>query len=304
MAARTLLWWLVPIAGLAELGGHFHVSRRAPGLADWQAARPAVEALRRPGEPLLVAPRWAEPVARHVLGDARFPLEEVARADESRFEAALEVSLLGESAPEIASWPVLEERRAGKLLLRRRKNPAPRPALQDLVGRVPDATVVDVVGGVERPCPWDAHARREAGGLHGDQAYPAARHACPGAGAWHFVGVTVIEDEQWRPRRCIWAHPAQGVLRIHFPDVPLGAALTGHAGLPQWYERERRGAPIQLRFSIDGAEVGSVTHKDGDGWAAFELPTPGRAGQRGALDVSISAPRAQQRQLCFEVATR
>src|SRR5262249_13161270 len=118
MALRGLPWLLVPAVGLAELAGHFYFSMRPPNLTEWVAVTPEVRALQKHGELVVVAPDWAEPNARHAFGDAMMPLADVARADESARTTAIEVSVIGASAPELAGWKIASERRAGKFRLR------------------------------------------------------------------------------------------------------------------------------------------------------------------------------------------
>jgi hypothetical protein len=154
-----------------------------------------------------------------------------------------------------------------------------------------------------QPCTWNPRGRAVAGGLHGHPAFPKERHVCRG-GASHFVGVTVVEDDQWLPRRCIWAEPVEGrALVITYRDVPLGAKLRGYATLPWWLEREKKGAPVELEVSVDGRQVGRYVHQDGDGWKLFEMPT-GRAGRRGDVEFRVTSRRARERQFCFVADTR
>src|SRR5215471_15950636 len=261
MVPKAFGWLLVPAFGLLELAAHAYFSSRPPSPEEWATQKDAVAALRRSGELVVVAPHWAEPNARFAFGDALMPVRDVARPDESAYPRALEVSILGATAPELRGWKLVEERRAGKLRLRVLENPAPAHPTFDFVDAVPSASVADVRGdGGESPCPFTTNARRSAGGLHGDPAFPAVRHQCSGAEA-NFVGVTVVEDEQWRGRRCVWAHPTSGaVLTIRYHDVPLGTVIRGYGTLPWWVERERHGAPVEMSIVVAGDEVGAYEH--------------------------------------------
>jgi hypothetical protein len=233
------------------------------------------------------------------------PLRAVARADATAYPRAIEVGILGSSAPELHGWKVLEERTAGKLRLRLLQNPEPAHVTFDFADAVAAATVVDVRGdGAETPCTYTTTARRSAGGLHGDPAFPASRHVCSGSEA-HFVGVTVVEDNQWKGRRCIWAEPVDGAkLAIRFHDVPLGTVLHGYGTLPWWIERELRGAPVALQIVVDGEELGTYLHKDGEGWRLFVLPLGKHSGKKAEVEFRISSRRSHDRQFCFEVDSR
>ncbi|HEX4335331.1 MAG TPA: hypothetical protein VH062_05420 [Polyangiaceae bacterium] len=305
MAKKALAWLLVPAVGLIELAAHAYFSSRPPSPEEWKTGRTTLADLRRHDELVVIAPYWAEPNARYAFGDELMPVRDVARADETAYARAIEVSIIGASAPELAGWKVLEERNVGKLRMRVLANPAPAHVTFDFVDAVADATVADVrAAGAETPCPYTTTARRSAGGLHGDPAFPAARHACSGTEA-HFVGVTVVEDEQWHGRRCIWAEPTDGAeLAIRFHDVPLGKTLRGHATLPWWLERELHGAPVTLRVLVNGQELGVYEHRDGQGWRMFEMPLEKFSGTRADVEFRVSSRRSHDRQFCFEANTR
>jgi hypothetical protein len=304
MPRKALLWLLVPIAGLAELGAHFYFSKRPPRPEEWQGVRDTVAALRQHGELVVAAPAWADPNARFAFGDALMPIQDSARPDESAYARAIEVSIVGARTPELKSWRVVDEQRQGKFRIRVLENPAPVLVLYDFVDHVSDASVADERGGQKNPCPWNPNAYRSAGGLHGDPAFPAQRFDCHG-GPERFVGVTVVEDEQWRGRRCLWAEPPQGgELVIEFNDVPIGKVVRGYGTLPWWIERELRGTPVEMTVSVAGQALGTYVHKDGDGWKPFEFATGAHAGTRGSVEFRVRSAQANGRQFCFQADTR
>jgi hypothetical protein len=294
-------WLLLPLLALGELGAHVFFSRRAPRLEDWQAAAPRVLELKRAGEPIVVAPEWAEPIARHAFGDAAFPLDELARPDVAGFRRLLEVSLLGARAPETRAFRLLSEERSGPFVLRVLENPAPvRARYRFLDHVVPGELEVAVVDGdLSAPCPFDEQARVVAGGLHGEVAFPRERFVCPG-GDGAFVGITVIDDQDYRPRRCLWAQPPQeGFLRLRFSNVPLGRSLRGFAGLSYFLFRDGVGRPITLRARANGELLGQHEHRDEWGWRGFSLATAAHAGQVRTLEFEIQAERSPARDFCF-----
>ena len=300
------LWLLVPILGVVELAAHFVFARRAPTDAEWQAVRGSVAELRRSDELVVVAPRWADPLARKALGEALMPLHHVARPDESGYPRALELSALGASAPELAGWRVVEERNAGRFRLRVRENPAPARVLFDFVdGLTPERVqVVERNGSELRECPWQPNARRSAGGLPGPPAFPARRFGCP-EGEPFFVGATVIDDPEYRPRRCIWAQPTpRGVLVVRFAQVPIGSKLRGHAGMPWLILRDVRGVPVELQVSVAGKSVGTLQHREQQGWQPFEFSTGEFSGQTADVEFQIRSADARDRQFCFHADTR
>src|SRR5689334_21143476 len=106
MVPKAFGWLLVPAFGLLELGAHAYFSSRPPSLAEWSRVKDAVAGMRRSGELVVVAPHWAEPNARSAFGDPLMPIRDVARADESTYARAVEVSIVGASAPELGGWKV------------------------------------------------------------------------------------------------------------------------------------------------------------------------------------------------------
>ena len=303
MQRLALLWLLVPAVGLVELGAQFWVSTRAPGVSQWRGLAKSVAPLKRPGEPVVVAPEWAEPLARLAFGDDAFPLAELARADDRSVPRVLEVAEGGARADRYRPWPVLSEERHGGFTLRVLRNPEYRAARYRFVEHVKpgELTVAVVAGGVERPCEYTDHARVTAGGLHGPVAFPSERFQCAGGDAM-FVGATVIDDQDYAPRRCIWAHPPQnGVLRLRFSAVPLGAALHGFAGLSYFIYRDGVGTPVRLEAASSGRQLGASVHRDEAGWSGFDFSTTALAGQTADVEFSLSSADATRRDFCFSV---
>jgi hypothetical protein len=117
--------------------------------------------------------------------------------------------------------------------------------------------------------------------------------------------VSVVADLEYVPRRCIYAPPTgHGALRLRFQGIHFGTALHGHHGLYAEAERFRRGAPVKLVFKEADNVIGSVVHRDGDGWKPFELDTTSSAGKTDELVVEISSSTGEGRQYCFEADTR
>src|SRR5512140_1794181 len=111
---RGLLWLLFPAAGLLELGLTYYFAHRAPRLAEWASIREPVRKLKQSDELVLIAPRWAEPLGRQALGDEMMPLKDIARPDEAGYARAIEVSIMGQHAPEAAGWRAVSEERQGQ----------------------------------------------------------------------------------------------------------------------------------------------------------------------------------------------
>jgi hypothetical protein len=108
---------LVLLAAALELVLHFYFAHRWPRFDDYRLLEQATLAAR--GEPLVVAPRWAEPLVRRGLGDDRLTLAAVAPPDVDAFAHALEVSVEGEHAEELVGWREVDRQQLGPFLLRR-----------------------------------------------------------------------------------------------------------------------------------------------------------------------------------------
>jgi hypothetical protein len=296
------LWLLVPAFGLFELGAQALVSERAPDIEEWRAAAPAVLALKRSGEPLVVAPEWAEPIARHAFGDKAFPVAELGRSDLGSSPRVLELSLLGARSDEARGFRVVEEQRSGPFTLRRLENSAARRPVYRLLEHVlpEELEVALVADGVERPCAHTTTARVVTGGLHGEVTFPRERFVCGGRDA-AFVGITVIDDQRYRPRRCLWAQPPpKGVLRLRFSSVPRGKVLEGFAGLSYFLFRDGGREPIRLSATFGDQSFGSYLHRDEWGWRAFQLSASGPPVVTPApLVLDIQSEHADARDFCF-----
>jgi hypothetical protein len=298
---------LVPIVGLVELGAHFFFSRRAPTHDQWNEVRALLASWYEPGDVVVIAPHWAEPMARWSFGDALMPLRDVARPDATRYAKALEVSILGSRAPELADWKLLHETKHGRFTLRALANPAPPAITYDFVDHL-DPNSADVrleKGSAPTVCSFTASAPVEGGGLGGPPIFPAARFTCSGESSHVFVGVTIIDDENFLPRRCVWSHPPgnHAAMITRFRDVPLGTKLHGHAGLGWLIERDRAVPPFSIRVVVGGVEIGSVVHEPGEGWKSFELPLAGAAGSKADVEFYVSSPGAGTH-VCFEADSR
>ncbi len=305
----TRWWWLlVPALGLIEWVAHEYYVATSPTAEEWDELAPVVAELRDAGQPIIVAPAWAEPHARRAFGDELMPLAQVARPDEQRYPAAIEVSLLGQVS-DVDDWNVARELDHGRFRVRLLDNPRPDPTKIDFVDLVNEgsASAYSVrrgKGKKKQPCKFNSRARVTNGALHGHPTFPRERFECK-AGDWHFVGVTVIEDQHYRPRRCIWLHPSKNAKTVvRFEDVELGSKIVGYAGLPWFLEREKKGKPVTLEVVVDGDEIAQVVHEDGDGWRRFEIDTPKLAGTKHTIEFRSHSPKPHQREFCFQADVR
>lgn len=309
---KGLAWispWLllgVPILGLAELLGHLYFRARTPKLEDYERLVTAVAELEQEDDFVAVTPRWAEPNLRWALGDEAMPLREVARPDDARFPAVVEVLLPGH-ASRFEAWQRETSREVGKFTIERRINPTFERVAYDFVDSLkPAQAEVSLVkgSGSTQSCDYNRRAKVSNGSLGGHPTFPRERFEC-GGGAWNFAGVTVIEDQDYMPRRCIWAHPVQGKDKvIRFGSVPLGSRIVVHTGVPYLRDREAKGSPIDLEVRVGDQTVGTTTHRDGDGWRQTSFSTDTYSGSTQAVEFRVSSKRAHKRELCFYADVR
>lgn len=301
MARRlTLLLGLVPILGLAELALHQYFAGRAPGFDAYAALAPELKKLKQPGMPVVVAPRWAEPLLRQAAPEA-FPVAELTRPDNSGFSAFLEVSMLGQSASELSSFNARSTRRWGPFTLTVRDNPRPDPARFDFVTAADtgELEVFNVSGRERSDCRRVERPRPTTGGLHGPVARPRVRHECPGE---RVVGVTLIEDQDYRPHRCILVEPAEaGDIVLRFSSVPPSERLVGFVGFSYFLARDSTGISVELSVNDAERELGKQRVVSDGKWSRFELK---RAAPFGAVEVVVKRLASEPGDFCFALEAR
>lgn len=301
------LWLAIPLFGLVELAASVYFSNRFPEVDEWRALAAEVRTLKRDADLVVIAPEWAEPLARSALTDALMPIVDVARPDEAGYPRAIEVSALGNENALVAAWPVTEQRRFGKFTLRVRPNPGFRPPRYVLTDHAlpPDLSVSQRGSDGERSaCHYATRPPSSASGLLARPAFPRQRFAC-GLAEGNFVGTTIIEDQHDRARRCLWANPAAGeTLILAFDNVPLGDKLYGYIGFPHFRFRDHGWPKVAISFAINDAKVGTHEHLPESGWQPFQLSTAQFQNSTGKVQLEIHGADSRELELCFYAATR
>ncbi len=299
MKKLVWLWWLIPLLGMVELAAHWILSARPPSVDDWQQVVKPVRELRTDGELVVVAPHWAEPNARRFLGDREMPLKDVARADESGYRRAIEISVLGGRV--LDDWKLLQEQRHGDFTLRLLENPHFEQVHFRFIEHV-QPQHLSVTSG-KATCDYNERAKVSNGALHGHPTYPRQRFEC-GTGA-HFVGVTVIEDQNYEPRHCIWANPDPGkALSLRFKQVELHTKLKGYGGISYFDERDGKGGGVVLEAYVNEEQLGTYQHHPGEGWTPFEFDTTPHTGERHDVEFRVRATKGRPRGFCFQADVR
>jgi hypothetical protein len=105
-----------------------------PGDAAWARAAAVVRAGHRPGDLIVFAPDWIDPVGRLHLGDL-ISLDDAARMDAARYGRIWELSIRGARARDTAGLAPAEVRDEGGVVVRRFER-APAEVLADLRERL------------------------------------------------------------------------------------------------------------------------------------------------------------------------
>lgn len=324
----ALLLAVVPGAALGELVVGEAQRKHVPTREQWQAAADAARAARKPGDVVVVAPRWAEQHGRMAMAsygtphldaiappgtmpplDAGFDVHVAARADLETAARVLELSIRGKDDPQTKGWTLEKEQRFGDVALRILDNPRPQKLLRDLADEIDPTAVVSRVGpaGVDR-CRWEEGGAPRMPTLFGGPIMPVRHFLCtPYDPGWSWVGPTVITDLDYVPRRCIFMHPHEAnVTTVELPPKKIGKRVVAYLGLHVYQERELGRAPVFARITVGGHVVATTTHPDGAGWQRFEGSTESMAGtdQPVKLEVWVDRGLSQFRTACLAAQIR
>ncbi|MEM6961332.1 MAG: hypothetical protein AAF550_06255, partial [Myxococcota bacterium] len=282
--------------------------QRVPSEDDWMRASDHIRRQSLAGDGTVVAPSWADPLLRLHLGN-RMSLGDAAPSDISAYERLWVVSSRGALHPweEIAASRTSEppNRWDFGLLSVRLWQPLRSPLLYDFVAHVEEANVQFVEGSLPRHCPLERRGVRGGSGLFQGPMAPGTRHVCDRKRSWLWVGATVIEDLELKPRRCVWMHPAgREPVSILYEQVPRGSHVVVYAGLYYIHEREGQGGPVTLSVRSGSEAIGQLVHHDGDGWKRMVAKMP----EHGAAFVDVTfeatAPDPHFRTLCWAATMR
>lgn len=317
---RSYFYAAFILAGLIELCAHYIQSRGAVRENEWLEARKALEQAVEPSDLVLVAPDWADPLARKYFGGELLNIERAAFTDVSVFPRAIEVSMRGQHRAELAGFALQKEIESGPFTLRILSNPTYQPRLDQLLAHVgtPNMRVTRVdyagqgsAGGkMEIDCPF-VKTDVQSGGLGFGAPHPAKHYECPKGG---MAGISILTDLDYNPRHCLLIFPPGGKskIQIRMDAFRFGKKLHGSHGVYVHSERLLKFPPIALSLSSGEAAIGKIVHADGEGWTQFQLETPALEGQTASLSLEIESPVGLStggydgawRQYCFALDTR
>lgn len=254
---------------------------------------------------VVIAPAWADPLLRLQLGD-KMGVKVAARTDLAPFTRLWVLSFRGAQAPE-APHRAPDFHKVVEGITVDRYDLSPSPIIVDLADLLATASAdMAPFNGPRTQCTFaDRPVYGQRGGLFMNMGIPRQRFVCEAPGLSTWIGLTVIEDLELKPRRCIF-QPALGPepLGLTFHDVHLGQQLVLYAGLYYIDERDLTGVPITIRVLVDGQERAVLTHHDGDGMKRYEVdlkhkPNGAAPRARGEIRIEVSAPDGIRRSLCW-----
>jgi hypothetical protein len=258
---------------------------RAPTDADWAAAAAAVRGGFRPGDLIVAAPAWADPILRVHLGDL-IPPEIAARMDDDRFARVWEVSQRGARAPAAAGGTTTVDDRFGRLRVRLVERPA-EIVTYDFVARWADAQV----------------SRRDAAGNVVACARSGERIVCPAPGN-NSLHRQLVEVDQ-KLREALLTEPVAGAaVVIAFPAVPLGRVLAIATGLHDTWMRKAARGTVEARLTVGDQTTELPVTSDDSGWTRTRIDTADRAGQTVPVRLEITSAAPYDRFFAFAAEAR
>ena len=241
---------------------------RAPTDADWSAVEAAVRQGFRPGNLIVAAPAWADPILRVHLGDL-IPPATAARMDDARYPRLWEISQRGARSPEGTRGDVRADSTFGRLRVRLIERPA-ADVTYDFVAHTPDARVV----------------------------------VQPGGAATTGLERKIVEVDQ-RLRWAIMTEPVAGrTVAIEFPAVPLGRELAIATGLHDTWMRKAARGTVQAQLVIGERRVALPDTTNDSGWTETHVDTSAELGRTAPVRVEISSAAPLDRFFAFAAEAR
>ena len=270
------------LLAVVETGNALVAPCFAPSAKDWAAAAAKVRGEFHPGDLILAAPAWADPVMRLQLGDL-VPRTAAGRMDNARYGRIWEIAQRGARAGETAGATVAATVRFGALTVRRWEKP-PATVTYDFLAQWRQANMtVARPDGTEVPC--------TAG---------ADRFQCMGA----TLGPDLLEIDTTL-RNGFSVEPVEGVtLVLEFPAVTLGRELAVAAGLHNVWLRKSGDGKVRLRVLAEGQELGTLVAASGSGWSPRSFDTAMLAGKTASVRFEITVDKAHDRHLGFAAEAR
>ena len=278
----------VALLALVETAAALIAPSRAPTEADWVAAAAAIREGWKPGDLIVAAPAWADPILRVHLGDL-IPPEVAGRMDDERFARVWEVSQRGARSPEGRRAPdgaVRIDRSLGRLRVRLIERAAP-VVTYDFVARWDEARLA------RRGADWTTVACPMSG----------ARMACPGP--WPTMLERKVVEVDQRLRVALMTEPVPGgTVVIEFPQARLGRVLAVATGLHDTWARKAARGTVTARLVIGQRAVALPETTDDTGWSETRVDTGAEDGQVVPVRLEITSAAPRERYFSFAAEAR
>jgi hypothetical protein len=255
----------------------------APSEKDWAAAAAKVRAGFQPGDLIVAAPGWADPIMRSQLGDL-VPLPVAGRMDAARYGRIWEITQRGARAAETQGAQPSLRSKHGALVVTLWQRPAAQVTFDFLTE-------------------W----RKASFSFAGDQqpespcALGADRFQCP-QGAWLKPELVEVDTTL---RNALAVEPVErATLVLEYKDVRFGRELAVAAGLHNVWLRKSGDGTVRMRVLVDGNAVGALDAGSLSGWASRSFDTSALAGKTGIVRFEITVDRAHARHLGFAAEAR
>ena len=284
-----ILLVLLALLSLGETTLALVAPYRVASEKDWKAASDDVRENFRPGDLIVFAPSWADPVGRSFLGDL-VTAEMAGRADEDRYGRIWEVSVRGgraaetEGARQTGAWP------HGRVHVALYEKAPPVELIYDFTSQLGSGRVTQAPRGGrgnERPCyhsPQDDDDGFRCAGTH--------------------VGRRTLEID-YRPRRGVLVPVDDGLItRLEFDQVPLGRTLMVHTGMHDYFSRKNANAAVHFAVFVDDAEIKTVEQSNEGGWQRWAIATGQFNGLLHRVRFEISSPAPAWRTFGFHAEVR
>ncbi len=272
----------IVLLALAETVNAFVAPFRAPTEKDWVAAAAKVRAGFRPGDLIVVAPAWADPLLRLQLGDL-VPMSVAGRMDAARYGRIWEISQRGARAADTVGTHLAESSRHGALAVKRWEKTPARVSFDFLAEWRRARMSVVRPGGAETPCSLDSD-----------------HFSCVGAS----LKPELLEID-FTLRNGLAVDPVEGAtLAIEYPEVLLARTLVVASGLHNVWLRKAGDGKVRMRVLLDGRALGTVEATNESGFALRRFDTSESAGKTGKVRFEISVDKAKSRHFGFTAEAR
>ena len=114
-----------------------------------------------------------------------------------------------------------------------------------------------------------------------------------------------MDDQNYRPRRCIYAHPlVNGNLHVRFPNVPVGRKIRGYAGESFLIARDATNSGVELAVFVNGREIARHGFRSSEGFAPFDFALPPPSAPTMEVTFQIQSKEPREREFCFQAEVK